>query len=57
LIATVIPVLDYFDTSAAIAQGKAVQIAYVGATLFYTVLYSAIAMLLSFVLFEDRDLA
>jgi ABC-2 family transporter protein len=57
LIATVIPVLDYFDTSAAIAQGKAVQIAYVGATCFYTVLYSAIAMLLAFVLFEDRDLA
>ena len=57
LIATVIPVLDFFDASAAIAQGKAVQIAYVGVTLFYTLLYSTIAMLLAFVLFEDRDLA
>jgi ABC-type transport system involved in multi-copper enzyme maturation permease subunit len=57
LITTVIPVLDYFDTSAAIAQGKAVQLAYLGMTVIYTLLYSTIAMLLAFVLFEDRDLA
>jgi ABC-type transport system involved in multi-copper enzyme maturation permease subunit len=57
LIAAVLPVLEYFDVKAAIASGKAVQLGYVGATLVYSALYSAIAMLLGLVLFEDRDLA
>jgi hypothetical protein len=57
LIAAVLPVLEYFNSEAAIAQGKAVQLSYVGATFVYTALYSTIAMLLALVLFEDRDLA
>jgi ABC-2 family transporter protein len=57
LISTILPGLDYFDSSPAIAQGKAIQIAYVGVTLLYTALYSVIAMLLALVFFEDRDLA
>lgn len=57
LIATVFPVLEYFDVEAAIASGKTVQLSYVGATFVYTALYSTIAMLLALVLFEDRDLA
>jgi hypothetical protein len=57
LIAAVLPLFEYFDVKAAIASGKAVQLGYVGAMLAYTALYSAIAMLLGLVLFEDRDLA
>ena len=57
LIAAVLPVLEYFDVKAAIAKGSAIDLAYVGATLIYTLLYCTIAMLLALVLFEDRDLA
>jgi hypothetical protein len=57
LIAAVLPVLEYFDVKAAIAKGTSVSLAYVGATFVYTVLYASLAMLLSLVLFEDRDLA
>ncbi len=57
LVATVLPVLDHFDIQAAISRNTTVPIAYMAEMLLYTALYSAVAMLLSLVFFEDRDLA
>jgi ABC-type transport system involved in multi-copper enzyme maturation permease subunit len=57
LIATVFPVLEYFDVNAAIAQGVDINISYLLTALLYCALYSAAAILLALILFEDRDLA
>jgi len=57
LISTVLPVLEYFNIQAGVAGGNQVPISYLGMALMYCLLYSAAAMLLSLVLFEDRDLA
>jgi hypothetical protein len=50
-------VLDHFNIQAAIAAGVAVPYDYLASALLYCIVYSAIAMLLALVLFEDRDLA
>jgi ABC-type transport system involved in multi-copper enzyme maturation permease subunit len=57
LIALVLPVLDHFNIQAAVAGGKHVPADYLAWALLYCVLYSAVAMLLALILFEDRDLA
>ena len=57
LIALVLPVLDHFNIQAAVAGGVDVPIDYLAWALLYCVLYSAVAMLLALILFEDRDLA
>jgi ABC-type transport system involved in multi-copper enzyme maturation permease subunit len=57
LVATVLPVLDHFDIQAAISRNNTVPIAYMAEMLVYTAIYSTVAMLLSLVFFEDRDLA
>ncbi|MEZ6059989.1 MAG: ABC transporter permease subunit [Planctomycetaceae bacterium] len=57
LIATILPSLESFNISAAIATGRAVQPSYLGYTLLYGVAYSAAIILVAFILFEDRDLA
>ncbi len=57
LIATIFPVLEYYDIQAGIAGGSSVPIIYLLWMLLYTLLYSSIAMLLALILFEDRDLA
>ena len=57
LIALVLPVLDHFNIQAAVAGGKQVPMDYLGWALLYCALYSAVAMLLALILFEDRDLA
>jgi len=57
LIAVVLPVLDHFNVQAAVAGGVDVPMVYLGWALLYCVLYSAAAMLLALILFEDRDLA
>jgi ABC-type transport system involved in multi-copper enzyme maturation permease subunit len=57
LIALVLPVLDHFNIQAAVAGGKRVPADYLAWALLYCVLYSAVAMLLALILFEDRDLA
>lgn len=57
LIAVIFPVLDHFDVRAAINNNELVPPQYLGWAVVYTFLYAAIAMLLSLVLFEDRDLA
>ena len=56
-IATVLPVLDHFNITAAVATGKDVPWSYLGVALGYCALYSTFALLLALVLFEDRDLA
>ena len=57
LIATVLPNLDYFNMSAAVATGQLIPPSYLLAALAYSVVYGGAAVLLSFILFEDRDLA
>ena len=57
LVSTILPVLDHFDIQAAISRNTAVPLAYMAEMLLYTALYSTVAMLLSLVFFEDRDLA
>jgi ABC-type transport system involved in multi-copper enzyme maturation permease subunit len=57
LVALVLPMLDVFNIQAAVAGGKRVPLDYLGWALLYCVLYSAVAMLLALILFEDRDLA
>lgn len=57
LIATVLPSLGAFDIKAAVATGTVVPPVYLGTALVYSVVYCAAAILLAFILFEDRDLA
>jgi len=57
LLAAVLPVLDHFNISAGISTGQPVPGLYLGLAAFYCLLYSAAAMLLALLLFEDRDLA
>ncbi len=57
LIATVLPVLDYFKIEAAIAANRYVPLSYLGLSSLYALLYCTFALLLALLLFEDRDLA
>lgn len=57
LIATILPNLDYFNMSAAVATGQFIPPSYLLAALAYSIVYGGAAILLSFILFEDRDLA
>lgn len=56
--ATILPGLEYFNIGPAISTDVAVPwMAYVLPCFLYTILYSTIAIVLAFLLFEDRDLA
>jgi hypothetical protein len=57
LFATILPVLDHFTIEAAVVGGVAVPWVYLGWAALYAALYSAIALLVALVLFQDRDLA
>ena len=57
LLATIFPVLDYFNIQSDIASGALVPLNYLGFALLYCLLYCTVAMLLALTLFEDRDLA
>lgn len=57
LIALILPVLDHFNVQAAVAGGVRVPPDYLAWAALYCFLYSAVAMLLALILFEDRDLA
>jgi ABC-type transport system involved in multi-copper enzyme maturation permease subunit len=57
LFATVLPVLEHFTIDAAVAGGVPVPWSYLGWAAVYAGLYSAIALLVALVLFQDRDLA
>jgi len=56
-LATVLPSLENFNMSAAVATGTPVPDQYLGICAAYCVAYSLAAVLLAFILFEDRDLA
>ncbi|MFN0195871.1 MAG: ABC transporter permease [Planctomycetaceae bacterium] len=57
LISTALPNLDSFNMQTAVATGTMVPAVYLGYSLLYCIVYSLMAMLLAFILFEDRDLA
>lgn len=57
LIATILPNLDNFNMSPAVATGTVVPPVYIGHSALSCLLYSGIAILVAFILFEDRDLA
>ena len=58
LFAWILPSLEYFNASPAIATGVVIPWAsYVFPAFLYCMLYSLAALLLAFLLFEDRDLA
>lgn len=56
LLATVLPVLDHFSVKAKVATGSVVPLDYLGWSAGYAALYSAIAVLVALLLFEERDL-
>ncbi len=57
VIATVLPAVENYNVEAAIVTGSLVEAKYVGFAALYSAAYIAAAVLLAFILFEDRDLA
>lgn len=57
LIATVLPSLEIFNMEAAVATGTMVPPVYLLHSIVYCTAYCTAAILLAFILFEDRDLA
>lgn len=57
LFATVLPSLESFNISAAVATGAQVPPSYLGMSFLYAAAYATALVLLGFILFEDRDLA
>lgn len=57
LLATILPALDNYNMSAAIAMDRTIPPDYIGYNALYSVCYVTAIILLSFILFEDRDLA
>lgn len=57
LIATVLPALEWFNMQGAVATGSFVPPDYLGYATLYSLSFVAAAILLAFILFEDRDLA
>jgi hypothetical protein len=57
LVATVLPALEWFNMQGAVATQRLVPPDYLGYATLYAGAFSAAAILLAFILFEDRDLA
>ncbi|MFM8498077.1 MAG: hypothetical protein ACKOEM_21540 [Planctomycetia bacterium] len=57
LFATLLPVLEHFTIEAAVVGGVPVPWIYLGWAALYAGLYSAVALLVALVLFQNRDLA
>jgi len=57
LLATVLPALDNYNMSAAIAMDRTIPPDYIGYNALYSMCYVSAIILLAFILFEDRDLA
>jgi ABC-type transport system involved in multi-copper enzyme maturation permease subunit len=57
VIATVLPAVENYNVEAAIVTRSLVPASYVGLAALYSAAYVAAAVLLAFILFEDRDLA
>ncbi len=55
--ATVLPSLETFNMSAAVATGKDIPLDYIALSGVYCLAYIGAAVLLGFIMFEDRDLA
>ncbi len=56
-IATLLPSLEIFNTQAVVATGRIIPPQYLGLSALYCATYCSAAILLAFILFEDRDLA
>jgi len=56
-LAALLPMFDYFSVEPAISADQVVPLVYLAWAAVYCVLYTAVAMLLALLLFEDRDLA
>jgi hypothetical protein len=57
VISAILPAVENFNVEAAIVTGSVVPAAYLGSVAIYSAAYIAAAILLAFILFEDRDLA
>jgi len=57
LLATILPALDNYNMSAAIAMDRTIPPDYIGYNALYSLCYVSAIILLAFILFEDRDLA
>ena len=57
LFATLLPVLEHFTIEAAVVGGVPVPWSYLAWAAAYAALYSAVAILVALILFQDRDLA
>lgn len=57
VIATILPAIENFNVETAIVTGSFVPANYVGWAALYSAAYAAMAILLAFISFEDRDLA
>ena len=57
LIAIALPGLEFFNTQTAVSTDTIVAPIYLGTAVLYCACYSTVAILLAFILFEDRDLA
>jgi ABC-type transport system involved in multi-copper enzyme maturation permease subunit len=57
MVEVVLPALNFFDVAPAVATGSMIPFSYVTYNLLYCILYTTAAILLAFILFEDRDLA
>ncbi|MBQ1454984.1 MAG: hypothetical protein IIZ25_03950 [Thermoguttaceae bacterium] len=57
LVCAFLPVLDHFNLETAVAMDKAVPLSYVAYSGAYSLLFALVALILSLLLFEDRDLA
>jgi len=57
VIATLLPAVENFNVEAAIVTGSVVPWTYLGSVAAYSAAYITAAILLAFILFEDRDLA
>ncbi len=57
VLATILPALDNYNMSAAIAMDTRIPADYVGYNGLYSLFYITAIILLAFILFEDRDLA
>lgn len=57
VISIIFPVLDHFDASTAIMTNSIVPFVYLGWAALYTAIYGTMMLLLSLLLFQDRDLA
>lgn len=57
VISLILPAVETFNVETAMVRGALVPADYVGMTALYSVAYATVAILVAFMLFEDRDLA